>query len=156
MACSSKKMHSSLGTLQHGGRCPASTKQETEKSIDVETFPVVSPLVRSVGHLLAKGRRHGMASNWWNACWVGSLVRRKTCPSCPVVKWADLRCFVNELLVIAGFYIPSLAFPAPSISWHPTVKPNTFIWKYIWKGFQRAQSAAVVLWEIFAFSACCN
>lgn len=48
-------------------KCPASTKQETEKSINVETFPVVLPSVRSVGHLQAKGRRQGVASPWWNA-----------------------------------------------------------------------------------------
>lgn len=51
-------------------------------------------------------------------------------------------------------YITSLAFLAFSISWHPTVKQNTFIWKYIWKGVQRTQSASVVLWEIFTFPAC--
>lgn len=51
-------------------------------------------------------------------------------------------------------YIISLAFLAFSISWHPTVKQNTFIWKYIWKGFRRTQSASVVLWEIFTFPAC--
>lgn len=107
---------------EENGQHPPNKKLRSQSTWRL--FLVVLWLVVSVGHLLAKGQRQGIASNWLNAWWVGSLVRRKTCPSCPVEKWTHPRCFVNELLAIAGLYVPILAFLGFSISWHPTVKQN--------------------------------
>lgn len=44
--------------------------------------------------------------------------------------------------LLLGSKFPSLSF---TIYWHPMEKHSAFIWKYIWKGFRRAQAAFIVL-----------